>query len=290
MKRTMIAGTLLLAIGLCSGCNRSDRTSTPSNEAPPFAASQALPSQTQPQTLSVTQKPTSVESASNRDSAAATGAPSALSRGSGPTEPQDAILGEFDKTRDGTEFVATIATDKCGTIGDPQDCWQKKNVRLVGGAGFLDRTTLMLPDGSYMMLTFAFITKEVETAGSRVLSVGPVYPATKTTQQSLDETNPDALDPMEMKLNQRYRFGRKGNTIVYRDHCPAEVKPYQYLCSNYFLLLRECRGAIKECQTHDEPYSELIERWHRDAGVVGPEIWERGRAEQREWDRLNTPR
>lgn len=286
MKRAIFAVALISATVTLMGCNkRSDQPLTTASQPQPSAASQAQASQaaSEPQTATAIQQlssQVSVESASDATSAAA---PSALARGGDSAQLQEpAIRGEFDKTRDGTEFAATIVTDKCGTIGFPEDCWQKRSVPIVGGAGFVDRTTLGLADGSYMMLDFAFMTQEFGTPP--VVSIGPTYPwgSSAARKQLPDETNPDSLEPIEMKLNQKYRFGRKGNTVVYRE---SQISAGQkVLDSNYFLLLRECRGSVEKCQAHNEPYSELIELWHERSDIVGPEIWESGRKKQKEWE------
>jgi len=186
------------------------------------------------------------------------------------------IEGIIDPKHDVASFVGTPVPNECGTIGQPVDCLEKEvTVNLsepwhapFGGVrtdSSFYQWTLKTQDGGYITLAYAFNVS---------LGDEPNY-------------NPDdhlvgSECPTKIEVGKPYRFGRNGETVVFRYGDHGEYR-------SYFLLLGKC-SSVRECQSIPRRM-QLSPNWKE---AVAPWEWQEFRqrkqqAEQRK-EYLDTPR
>ncbi len=198
---------------------------------------------------------------------------------------------------DGTEFVAKLIKNECGTNADPTECLFK-TVQIesdpylicpsctpfaVGFYGVkknevdVTQITLQLEDGSYLALGCAIsaVDPVVQVDISDEAMEGAYFSGYNDANPSkhlcdhkiAGGSNPtDFLwDPFERTQQpEQYRFGRRGNTVVFhRNYGGVDWRMY-------FLVFGTCT-SVHECQDLPRRFHFKDDHWQT---VVAPWVWE----------------
>ena len=179
-----------------------------------------------------------------------------------PTLPE--IIGSFHPNDDGTEFVAVLVPNECGTVGKPTDCIVKEievstpPYSIYGVAissYYIDQVTFELQEGGYE--TFTCVNHLYGTS----LHEEPIV------------WNCD--DKELFVAGQKFRMGRKHNILSFRQNDGVA----------YFLSLGKC-ASVHECQ--DLARQAILPNFYWLE--IPSDAWKRYHDYEARQEQLNTPR
>jgi hypothetical protein len=199
--------------------------------------------------------------------------------------PLPEIIGLFDPTKDGTEFVAVPVLNECGTVGKPIDCIVKKIT--------VSTPPYYLPGMPHTDVDTAIRSYDINQVTFQLLEEGMYETfACATTVFTSRRYTPDDADPPskwnceawkdprqynEFVVGHKFRLGRKGEIISFREADQEMVY--------YFLSLGRC-SSVHECQNVARK-AILPNFWWEN---IPPDAWGRYRDYAARQEQRNTPR